>query len=218
MSVATHLGLNVGEYDRRIRTFIPDYEEMLLSATAALRPQTRSIIDLGIGTGALAAYCLRRSERAQILGIDTDTDMLKLAARRLGNRAAFICADFLRAPLPACDAVVASFALHHVRTQNAKARLFGRIRTALCSRGRFVSVDCHPAADRDFARQQHQAWRSHLQRSYTPSQAKALLRSWSRQDVYMSLESEISLMERSGFSVHVLWRKNAFAVLVGTRR
>ncbi len=204
MGVATHLGIDIAEYDRRIRTFIPDYEEMLISAAAAIRPRTRAIIDLGIGTGALAACCLRRAARVQVLGIDADTDILKLAARRLGNRASFICGDFLRVPLPACDSVVASFALHHIRTHNAKARLFRRVRTALRSRGRFVSVDCHPAVDRDFAREQRQAWKSHLLRSYTPSQARALLRSWSREDVYVPLESEISLMERSGFSVQVL--------------
>jgi hypothetical protein len=28
MGVATHLGIKLGEYDARIRTFIPDYEEI----------------------------------------------------------------------------------------------------------------------------------------------------------------------------------------------
>ena len=32
MGVASHLGIQLTEYDRRIRTFIPDYEEMLDAA------------------------------------------------------------------------------------------------------------------------------------------------------------------------------------------
>ena len=36
MSVATHLGIDLGEYDARIRTFIPHYEEMLDVAAGSL--------------------------------------------------------------------------------------------------------------------------------------------------------------------------------------
>ena len=36
--------------------------------------------------------------------------------------------NFVRAPLPKADAVVASLALHHVRTRTAKLRLFRRVR------------------------------------------------------------------------------------------
>ena len=53
MSVATHLGIDLAEYDARIRSFIPDYEEMLAVAAAAVPAQARTIVDLGIGTGAL---------------------------------------------------------------------------------------------------------------------------------------------------------------------
>ena len=42
----------------RIRPFIPHYEEMLDVAAAAMPPRARTIIDLGIGTGALSARCL----------------------------------------------------------------------------------------------------------------------------------------------------------------
>ena len=55
MSVASHLGISVREYDRRIRTFIPNYEEMLDEAASALDPAAATIIDLGVGTGALSA-------------------------------------------------------------------------------------------------------------------------------------------------------------------
>ena len=55
MSVAAHLGIRLSEYDRRIRTFIPRYEEILDAAAASVVPKARTIVDLGIGTGALAA-------------------------------------------------------------------------------------------------------------------------------------------------------------------
>lgn len=217
MGVATHLGIEIGEYDACIRTFIPDYEEMLDVAAASVPGRARTIVDLGTGTGALAARCLDAAPRARIVGIDADADILMLAARRLRARATFTCGTFLRTPLPACDAVVASFALHHVRTRSAKAGLYRRIRTALRTGGRFISVDCHPAIESATASAQRDAWNAHLRDTYTAPRAAVIFKAWSHEDVYVPLESEVGLMQRSGFRVEVLWRKGAFAVLMARR-
>jgi ubiquinone/menaquinone biosynthesis C-methylase UbiE len=216
MGVASHLGIDLADYDRRIRTFIPDYEEMLDAAAAAVPPRARRIVDLGTGTGALAARCLARADRASVLGIDSDADILALAARRLSGRATFLSGSFLRATIPPCDAVVTSFALHHVRTIAAKARLYRRVRRALGRRGRFIGVDCQPSRQPAFAQAQLDAWRAHLRRTYSTRAADGFLRAWSREDVYVPLDSEIALMARARLRVELLWRKGAFAVLAAS--
>ena len=68
MSVSAHLGIAIDEYDRRIRTFIPRYEEMLEQAARAIDRRARVIVDLGVGTGALAARCLKHAPRARVVG------------------------------------------------------------------------------------------------------------------------------------------------------
>lgn len=218
MSVAAHLGINLAEYDARIRTFIPDYEEMLDVAAASMPAHARTIVDLGTGTGALAWRCAEKASKAKIAGFDSDCEILKMAQRRLGSRASFFCGSFLRADLPRCDAVVASFALHHIRTKRTKAGLYRRIHDALRPRGLFITVDCNPAADPALAREQLRAWEAHLRKSYSKLEAGNLLNSWSHEDVYMPLEVEIGLIQQSGFRVEVLWRNGAFAVLRGKRR
>src|ERR1041385_7734888 len=116
MGVATHLGIDLAEYDQRIRTFIPHYEEMLDVAAELIPSNARTIVDLGTGTGALAARCVDQASGAHVVGIDSDAGILSAAAGRLQKRGCFLCANFMLAPLPECDAVVASFSLHHIRT------------------------------------------------------------------------------------------------------
>ena len=214
MGVASHLGIKLAEYDLRIRTFIPNYEEMLDVAASAIPRRARSIVDLGTGTGALAERCLRRAPRARLLGIDADGEILKLAERRLGSRARLLRRSFTRVSLPLCEAVVASFALHHIRSRSSKASLYRRIRAALPPGAIFISVDGQPAANRELAREQHQQWKSHLLSSYSAKQAAALLASWAKEDTYVPLEAELDLLRRAGLKPEVLWRKGAFAVLL----
>lgn len=215
MSVATHLGIDLAEYDARIRTFIPDYEEMLDVAAAAITPRLQHIVDLGVGTGALAARCLMSAPNARIIGIDADPEVLKAAARRLPAGSTFICDTFLRADIPACNAIVASFALHHVRTRSAKAKLYSRLAAAMKKHGQVITVDCNPASDPELARLQFDAWKAHLMEHYKRNEAEAYLEAWSHEDVYVPLHDEMELMRSAGFAVEILWRKGAFAVLRG---
>jgi tRNA (cmo5U34)-methyltransferase len=214
-SVATHLGINLREYDSRIRSFIPDYEEMLEVAAAAVPAAARVIVDLGIGTGALAGRCAKQAQHARIIGIDADPAMTVIAARRLGTRATMLVGSFLRVPIPKCDAITASLALHHVRTRAAKRSLYRRVRRALRPGGRIIVVDCQPASHTDTRRRQFDDWRAHLRRRYTAPETSALLRAWAREDVYVPLIDETVLMRTAGFRVEVLWRHGAFAVLLG---
>jgi SAM-dependent methyltransferase len=217
MGVASHLGIDLREYDSRIRTFIPHYEEMLDVAAAAIPPRARTIVELGIGTGALSSRCLKIAPAARTVGIDVDPEILVLARRRLGDRATFSTGSFLRAPLSPCDALVASFALHHVRTRAAKRGLYRRISAALRPGGVFLGVDCQPAHDAQVRRAQFDEWLAHLRRAYTAPRAKAIFTSWSHEDVYVPLDDEIELMRSAGLRVELLWRRGAFAVIRAAR-
>ena len=119
---------------------------------------------------------------------------------------------------PAADAVVASYALHHVRTRVAKAGLYRRVGAALRRGGVFVSVDCHPATNRTLARRQRELWRAHLRKTYGRADADAFLAAWAKEDVYVPLADEIDLIEQGGLAADVIWRKGSFAVLSASPR
>jgi ubiquinone/menaquinone biosynthesis C-methylase UbiE len=217
MGVASHLGIKIAEYDMRIRTFIPDYEEMLNVVADAVPPRARTMVDIGTGTGALAARCLEHAPGATVIGIDLDPAMLELARRRLRGRARFIVESFQRADVPSCDVIVSSFALHHIRTRDAKRRIYRKCRNALRSGGRVIVADYHPSTDRPRARAQKAAWKAHLRRAYSARRAQQLLDAWALEDVHVPLEAERRLMADAGLDTEVLWRKNAFAVLLAER-
>jgi tRNA (cmo5U34)-methyltransferase len=227
MSVSTHLGIDLAEYDHRIRTFIPHYEEMLAAAVVPLRAlagASPTIVELGVGTGGLAQRCLAALPRARFVGLDADPAILAVARERLAvdgrrePRIELAAGDFERASLPRCDAIVASLALHHVRTRRAKHTLYARCHAALRRGGLFVNADVHLAADPALASLEHAAWHAHLASTYGARGATRLLRAWAHEDVYRSLEDEHAMLADAGFAVDVVWRRGPFAVLAARRR
>lgn len=220
MGVATHLGIRLADYDETIRTFIPRYEEMLdaaASVVATVREGNPQVVDLGTGSGALAGRVLRARRRARIVGIDADDGMLAMAHQRLGKRVRIISGNFLATPLPRCDAVTASFSLHHIPTRKAKAALYVRCFAALKPGGVFVNADCCLSSNRILQARDRAAWHEHLARHYGRAGAERCLRAWAKEDFYFTLEDERTLLTRAGFQVDVVWRHNSFAVMVGTK-
>jgi ubiquinone/menaquinone biosynthesis C-methylase UbiE len=221
MGVAAHLGIRVRDYDRRIRAFIPHYEAMLDAAAAVVATTTRAapiLHDLGIGSGALAARCLGAVPAAQIIGIDEDESMLALAHKRLGRHVTTLTGDFQSMPFPRCDVITASFALHHIAIRRQKARLYAKCHSALKPGGLLVNADCCLASDPALQESGRDAWHAHLRRSYSAAQASDFLRAWAKEDTYFTLDAELDLMRSAGFSLDVVWRRDAFAVVAGFKR
>ena len=219
MSVGSHLQIRLDEYDSRIRTFIPAYEQMVGAAARALRgldTRTPHVVDLGTGTGALAEACLQVIPAARITAIDEDEAILEMARARLGVRgavASFVQGSFLDIALPSCDAIVASLALHHVRTPDRKRRLFRDCRAALGARGLIVSADCHPSADAVLAAIERADWREHLHLTYPAEESDRYFAAWAQEDVYVPLSQELELLREAGFMPEVTWRQGTFAVI-----
>ena len=224
MSVSSHLRISPAEYDVRIRNLIPLYDELIAETAAAIgtaeRP-VRQIVDLGIGTGALASACLRVAPRTRIWGVDADADMMAMARARLGRRAArvhFVHASFLDVDLPPCDVIVASYALHHIKSPARKQAFYRRCAAALRPGGALVSGDCMPASSaRGFAADLER-WYDHLGKTFGRAKGKKVYASWADEDRYMPLADELRMLARAGLQTDVPWRRSPFAVVVGVKR
>ena len=224
MSVSSHLAVDPKDYDERIRKLIPLYDELIPEVAGALSHSTRRIrhiVDLGVGTGALAQACLTQVPDARVWGIDADAAMMQVARKRLGRRmtrVTLVEGSFLDTSIPACDAIVASYALHHIRTLREKQAFYRRCYEALRPGGVLVNGDCAPASTpRGFA-QDLDVWFTHLGRTFGGrTGAKRVYESWADEDVYVPLADEITMLERAGFAVDVTWRKSPFAVVAAVK-
>lgn len=221
MGAGTHLGINLDEYDMRIRTFIPGYEQLLEIASASVAAtvirRQPLIVDLGTGTGALAKSCLAARPSARIVGIDADAAMLQAAATRLRRRFTPVQGSFETIDLPACDAFTACLALHHIPTSARRLHMFRRIYRALRSGGALVIADCYLATNPRLRAADTALWVRHLRRRYSPGETARLFRRWGKEDVYAPLRAEIRQLERVGFSVDVPERRGPFAVVLAVK-
>jgi ubiquinone/menaquinone biosynthesis C-methylase UbiE len=219
MAVSAHLHIKLEEYDQRIRTFVLGYETMVAAVAelvATIDREPLRLVDLGTGTGALALACLALRPTARVTGIDEDEGMLARAAERLRASAVaptLIRGSFITSALPDADAIVASLALHHIRTAAEKRELYVRCRAALAPGGLFVTADCCPATNPVLRAAQFERWRAHLQVTYSPSESDDFLAAWAKEDVYFSLDEELTMLAGAGFSTEIVWRDGPMAVV-----
>jgi len=213
-SVSSHLRVEIDAYDEAIRTFVPGYDEMLtLVASTIVASGPAHVLDLGAGTGALSQAVLNRCERCHVTLIDVDPAMLDQARQRLaayGSRTRFLNRSFLD-PLPACDAVVASLALHHVPSMDEKRSLYRAIREALSPGGVFLNADVTMPAESDERRSaDYETWRAHLVAcGISGDRAREHFREWADEDFYFPLGEELA--------AECLWRVTPLTTMKGVR-
>ena len=219
--VRTHLRLEIDAYDGTIRKFIPGYEEGLTRAAGEIagnRP-TR-VLDLGTGTGALAEAMLAHKRVGSVEAIDINPDMLaraRIRLRRFGTRARFSRRSF-DAPLPACDAVAASLALHHVPTMERKLTLYERIYRALSPGGIFVNADVAMSAHPGVRGRTYRLWAAHLiSRGIDEQRAYEHFEEWLEEDTYFPLDEELVAMREAKFCAECVWQDCPYTVLVGRK-
>ncbi|HET7501141.1 MAG TPA: methyltransferase [Kofleriaceae bacterium] len=215
--VATHLGVAANDYDAAIRRYIPGYDEMIDTVVSIVGTlDAPRVIDLGAGTGALGAAILDRVARARVQFLDIDPAMLEVAGARVaahGDRAELRRGSF-DDPLPACDAVVASLALHHVPELDRKRGLYARIREALRPGGVFLVADITVHAAGRAHDLMYATWTASMaQHGIARGEAESLFARWAAEDRYYPLAIELDQLRAAGFTgPECFWKRGPSTV------
>lgn len=223
-SVAEHLQVQISDYDRFIRTVIPDYDTMRgvqLELLSRCIPAGGRVLDLGGGTGALAAAVAGRLPTVHVEIWDTDPEMLQIAEGRcaeFGGRVTLVQRSFAET-LPECDAVVACIALHHVKDLAAKGSIYTNIFCALRPGGIFANADCVMSEVETVRAESFAHWTEFMaSRGATPELIRQNFANWAREDYYPSVARELGLLQAAGFAEpDIFWRRAPFTVFGGVK-
>jgi tRNA (cmo5U34)-methyltransferase len=228
----------VAVYDADMDVMHPNRHRMadvIAEVLAAHNVELGSVLDLGTGTGFLLQRLLSRFPGARAVAIDGARQMLVLARTRLGDfaeRVDFRVGDFrdladVCRGIPAADAVVSSFALHHLQPE-AKSALARTAFAMLNPGGWFLNADLVLAED-DYLEELIQRMRvrgivhraaGRDRRFLDEASTQAFLKQMEEKegDQPQRLASDLAMLAGAGFAhVTLFWRETREVVVGGAK-
>jgi tRNA (cmo5U34)-methyltransferase len=211
-------------YDAARARLIPCYGRFYASAVALLpfaRDQAIDILDLGAGTGLLAAWIADSFPNARFTLIDIAAAMVEKARERLSSGAAppkIIVADYAVIALGGpFDAIVSALSIHHCDDES-KRTLFGRIFGALRPGGVFVNAEQvlgpTEALEAAYARD----WLAAIRAAGAGEAEIAAAQARMLEDRCAPLEPQLAWLRASGFvEVDCRFKDGRFAVYAGRK-
>ncbi|MBA2348502.1 MAG: class I SAM-dependent methyltransferase [Solirubrobacterales bacterium] len=204
------------------RRLVPCFDAFYGGAVRALElgpHELGDVLDLGCGTGALAAMVADAHPAARLTLLDGAPAMVEAAAAALGPRTVASVVQDFGAPLPAgpFDAVVSALAIHHL-DDAGKRSLYDRAFEVLRPGGVFVNAEqvlgATPALDTLLWR-----WHEREARALGASDAEwdAAVERMSH-DRCATLKANLTMLRAAGFAdVSAHFADGRFAVLAGRR-
>ena len=212
-------------YDALRRLLIPCFDDfyeaalVLLGDAAGKAPR---VLDLGAGTGLLAARVLERFPEARLTLVDLSEGMLAQARSRFEGappgQVSMVAADYTAGDLGGpYDAVVSALSIHHLEDP-AKRALFRHILAALRPGGVFVNAD--QAAGPTLARDAlyRALWLQAVRAAGVSEADLAAARERMTHDRLSPLAAQLGWLEEAGFAeVDCGFKQWSFVVYAGVR-
>ncbi|MCW3003549.1 MAG: class SAM-dependent methyltransferase [Conexibacter sp.] len=221
-SAAATFDAVAAEYEAPRRRLIPPFDAFYGTAVDALTMLGRApvrVLDLGAGTGMLAARVAQAYPGAELVLVDGAPAMLEQARAALGDRVRLHVGD-LADPLPEgpFDAVVSALAIHHL-DDDGKRALFARVCEALPPGGVFVNAE-QVAGPTPCFDARYREWHEASSRALgTTAQEWAATQERMRHDRCADVESQLRWLRDAGFdAADCLFKDHRFAVLVARRK
>lgn len=173
-----------------------------------LAPGTRRILDLGTGNGRLLAIVRERHPDTEAVAVDFSPAMLDAARKRFANDSRISVIEHnMDAPLPALgkfDAVISSFAIHHLVHERKRA-LYAEIYSLLDAGGVFCNLE-HVASPTGRLHEEFLHRIGFTVESEDPS------------NKLLDVETQLGWLRETGFvDVDCQWKWRELALLTGAR-
>jgi len=212
-------------YDRRIRRFVPYYDEMMHSLLACWTDRTSglNVLELGSGTGNLSQGLLDRNPGCRLTAVDLVEEMAEACRTRLAaysGRVEIICTDMRKFKRPdAFHQVVSSLALHYPETDAKKQAVCRNVHQSL-KRGGVFSFSVMLTGDTpESSRKTWKEWEQNvLHAGVSPEELADWYKTHHRSDHPVSLRLWLEWLRAEGFDpCDLVWRKTVFGVIRATK-
>ncbi len=179
------------------------------------------VLDLGAGTGLLAAFIAYSFPQARITMVDISSEMLERARARFelgGERFRFEVSDYGVDPIEEkYDAVVSALSIHHL-SDDQKRSLFARIHGALNDGGVFVNAEQCRGATPERHRFHHERWITRVRELGVDDRDLATALDRMKFDRAATLEDQLEWLREAGFrDIDCAYKNLIFAVYCGLK-
>ena len=211
-------------YDAARRRLVPCFDGLYGAALELVAewgpPEGARVLDLGAGTGLLAAMVRVSHPATALTLVDLAPAMLDEARRRFAGAAdvRFLLADYAVAP-PAgpFDLVVSALSIHHL-ADPAKRGLFAAMRAALLPGGLFVNADQVLAPTPVLEARAQERWRAQASALGADADEIGAAEARMAHDRCAILDDQLVWLREAGFAeVDCAFKSWRFAVYSGVR-
>ncbi len=222
--IASKFDQTSATYDAARAKLVPCFMRFYATAVALLpfpRDKAIEVLDLGAGTGLLAAWIAEGFPQARMTLVDIAPAMLERARTRLSGLAyppVIAVSDYANEALGGpFDAVVSALSIHHC-DDVAKQSLFKRIFAALRPGGIFVNAEQvagpTPALDAEYDR----VWHLDIRAAGASEEEIAAGVMRMREDRCAPLDAQLGWLRETGFAdVDCRFKDGRFAVYAGRK-
>jgi ubiquinone/menaquinone biosynthesis C-methylase UbiE len=222
--IAAAFDATADDYDAARRRLVPCFDAFYGTALELIAewgpPPGAAVLDLGAGTGLLAALVGAAFPGARLHLVDVAPAMLEQAKARFAGQdgVTFAVADYAAADLGGpYDLVVSALSIHHL-DDAAKRRLFARVLAALRPGGLFVNAEQVQAPTPELERRAHARWRRQAAALGAGEAELAAAEARMRHDRCATLEDQLRWLREAGFAeVDCAFKQWRFAVYGGRR-
>lgn len=212
------------KFDNVIPLLIPFYNDIyniLIDSIPFYRNMPINVLDIGCGTGTFAKIIKEKFPYAKITCLDFAKNMIDIAKEKLNaykNDINFLVGDFNNLNLKnEYDVIVSSFALHHIKTNEEKKKLYKNIYLVLKDKGVFFTADIVRGVNSYIKNLYEKKWEEHLiKQSAKIKLGSDTLEKYQADDNPSTLYEHLNWLELSGFNqVETIWKYYNFAVFGG---
>ena len=211
------------EYDGQRQFIIPEMDQYYGAAVWAAESKRKSpaILDIGAGTGLLAALMLEKFPGAELALLDISEKMLEVARNRFKKRKAvrYLVHDYSTSDLGGTyDIICSALSIHHLSTED-KRQLFHKIFAAIRPGGMFINADQADGETVYFRKRYLEYWNEFLKNGPLREDEHAeVLKRRNALDRNEKLSIQLSWLHEAGFSdVDVVYKNRTFVVTVARK-